>query len=102
MGLERLMKKQVPASQIADACRQITLEASEQSKTKTIGRNLIGVELDISGKNQCWFYSESENELAATLIPPILSTQGSSRNAKIVYMRDGTVSIEARTTKRTD
>ena len=93
------MKKQVPASEIAGACRQITLEASEQSKEKTIGRNLIGVELDISGKSECWFYSE--NELAATLIPPILGIEGSSRNAKIIYLRDGTVSIEAKTTKRT-
>jgi hypothetical protein len=99
MGLERLMKKQVPASEIAGACRRITLEASTHSKTKTIGRNLIGVELDISGKSQCWFYSE--NELAATLIPPILGIEGSSRSAKIIYMRDGTVSIEAKTTKRT-
>lgn len=99
MGLERLMKKQVPGSVIAGVCKQITLEASAQSKEKTIGRNLIGVELNISGKAECWFYSE--NELAATLIPPILDVRGSSRSAKIIYLRDGTVSVEGKTTRRT-
>ncbi|MFY9562288.1 MAG: hypothetical protein WAQ52_18810, partial [Terriglobales bacterium] len=40
MGLETLMKKRVPASEIAGACRRIALEASNH--TKTIGHNLIG------------------------------------------------------------
>jgi len=57
------------------------------------------VELDISGKSQCWFYSE--NELAATLMPPFLGIRGSSRSAKIINMRDGIASIEAKTTRRT-
>jgi|GEM_PF-5097862 len=70
MGLETLMKRRAPASEIRLACMEIALEAAEYSKT--VGRNLIGVEMDRTGRMMWSFHTEADE----ALIPPYLGPDG--------------------------
>jgi hypothetical protein len=49
-------------------CRQIALEAGRHGKT--IGKDLVAVEMDRTGHNHCLHYSEDGAEV--TLVPDIL------------------------------
>jgi hypothetical protein len=49
-------------------CRQIVLEAGRHGKT--IGKDLIAVEMDSTGHNHCSHYSEDGAEVI--LVPDIL------------------------------
>lgn len=95
-GLKKQLKKNAAASEITDVCKEIALEAS--THTHTIGRTLIGVELLRTGKYICTYYSE--NGKPEILIPPVLTLQGSYRDAKITDMEDGTQRMQAKVTRR--
>jgi hypothetical protein len=71
MGLESLLKKRAPASEISGACMQIALEAAKHSET--VGRNLIGVEMDSTGRMMWSFYTETDE----ALVPSYLGLDGS-------------------------
>lgn len=99
MGLESLLKKRARAPEISGACRQIALEAAVHSKT--IGRNLIGVEMDRAGHATCSFYSEDGTE--TVLVPAILSPEGCSTQGTIRTILSGdevTVKLEAKIAKK--
>lgn len=89
-GLKKLLKKRAEASKISSACRQIALAAAAHSP-KTIGKNLIGVEMNSAGHATCSFYSEDGGE--AVLVPPILSPEGCSTGGTIrtVVSGDGVI-----------
>lgn len=57
-GLEGLLKKGAGGAEISSVCRQIVLEAGRHGKT--IGKDLIAVEIDRTGHTQCSHYSEDE------------------------------------------
>jgi hypothetical protein len=78
-GLEGLLKKRVSAARISLACRQIALEAGRHSKT--IGRDLIGIEMDRKGHIYSSHYSEKGTE--TMLLPDMLSVQGGSTQMTI-------------------
>ncbi len=65
MGLETLLKRRAPASEIRLVCMEIALEAAEHSET--VGRNLIGVEMDRTGRMMWSFYTETDE----ALVPPV-------------------------------
>jgi hypothetical protein len=71
-GLKGLMKKQASAQRIVCACTQIAREASGHSKT--IGKDLIAVEMERSGSAFCSYYSEEGTE--TMLLPDTLSVKG--------------------------
>jgi len=73
-GLEGLLKKRVSAARIRLACRQIALEAGRHSKT--IGKDLIAIEIDCTGHIYSSHYSEEGTE--TMLLPDMLSLQGGS------------------------
>ncbi len=85
-GLKNLLKKRADASKVSTACRQIALKAASHSP-KTIGRNLIGVEMDSGGRAKCSFYSEDGAE--AVLVPPVLSPEGCSTESTIRIVISG-------------
>jgi hypothetical protein len=84
-GLEGLLKQHAAASQIGSACRRVALQAAVHSKT--IGRNLIGVEMSRTGKTLCTFYSE--DGAGEILVPPILSPEGCSTETSISTIFSG-------------
>ena len=96
MGLETLLKKRAPASEVAGACRRTVLEASDH--TKTIGRNLIGVELSNSGRSTCTFYTE--DEAAVILVPPAIGPDGSWTDAKITQTSEESAKLEGKIVRR--
>jgi hypothetical protein len=99
MGLETLLKKRAVSSDIAGACRHIALEAACHSKT--IGKNLIGAEMNSGGNATCTFYSE--DGAGAMLIPPILSLDGCSTQGTISTVISGDevrVRLRAKITKK--
>ena len=71
-GLEGLLKKGVSASRICEACRQIASEAGRHSKT--IGKDLIAIDMERDGQIHSSYYSENGSE--AMLIPDMLSIEG--------------------------
>jgi hypothetical protein len=71
-GSKGLMRKQVSTQRIGWACRQIACEASRHSKT--IGQDLIAVEMERNGKTYCSHYSEEGTE--TIILPNTLSVQG--------------------------
>jgi hypothetical protein len=66
-GLEGL-KKGAGEAEISSVCRQIALEAGRHGKT--IGKDLVAVEMDRNGHNHCSHYSEDGAEVI--LVPDIL------------------------------
>lgn len=70
MGLETLLKKRAPANEIRGVAMEIALEAAEHSET--VGRNLIGVEMDRTGHMMWSFYTEADE----ALVPPYLGPDG--------------------------
>jgi hypothetical protein len=66
-GLEGL-KKGAGEAEISSVCRQIALEAGRHGKT--IGKDLVAVEMDRTGHNHCSHYSEDGAEVI--LVPDIL------------------------------
>ena len=78
-GLKGLMKKRVPGQCIIRACRQIAREACCHSDT--IGKNLIGVEMERDGGTYCSYYSEEGIE--TMLLPDTLSELGSTTQMTI-------------------
>ncbi len=60
-GLEGLLKKCAGGAEISSVCRQIALEAGRHSKT--IGKDLVAVEMDRTGHNHCSHYSEDGAEV---------------------------------------
>jgi hypothetical protein len=66
-GLEGL-KKGAGGAEISSVCRQIALEAGPHGKT--IGKDLIAVEMDRTGHTHCSHYSEDGAEVI--LVPDIL------------------------------
>ncbi len=66
-GLEGL-KKGAGGAEISSVCRQIALEAGRHGKT--IGKDLVAVEMDRTGHNHCSHYSEDGAEVI--LVPDIL------------------------------
>lgn len=73
-GLKCLLKKKAAAAVISSACRQIALEAGRHSKT--IGKDLIALEMERNGHVYCAYYSEEGKEVM--LVPDMLSLHGSS------------------------
>ena len=67
-GLEGLLKKGAGGAEISSVCRQIALEAGRHGKT--IGKDLVAVEMDRTGHNHCSHYSEDGAEVI--LVPVIL------------------------------
>jgi len=78
-GLEGLLKKRANAAKISNACRQIALEAGRHSKT--IGKDLIAIEMDRNGHTYCAHYSEEGAEVM--LVPDMLSRYGGSTQMTI-------------------
>jgi hypothetical protein len=72
-GLKYLLKKGVEPTRICAVCRQIVLEAARR-RPKTVGRNLIEVEMDNKGAIRCSYYPDGDQE--TMLIPDILSAHG--------------------------
>jgi hypothetical protein len=66
--LEGLLKKGAGGAEISSVCRQIALEAGPHGKT--IGKDLIAVEMDRTGHTHCSHYSEDGAEVI--LVPDIL------------------------------
>src|SRR5271156_5458869 len=60
-GLEGLLKKGAEARTLSAACRQIVLEAGRHSKT--IGKNLVSVEMQRGGETHCSYYSDEGAEV---------------------------------------
>jgi hypothetical protein len=60
-GLEGLLKKGAGGAEISSVCRQIVLEAGRHGKT--IGKDLIAVEMDRTGHTHCSHYSEDGAEV---------------------------------------
>lgn len=79
MGLENLLKKRASSEEICGACRIIALKAAEHRAT--IGKNLIGVEMDTTGRPMCSFYAD--NGIEDILLPPYISLKGCSTQAWI-------------------
>jgi hypothetical protein len=79
MGLERLLKKQASSEEICGACRLVALEVAEHRAT--VGNNLIGVEMDSTGRPMCSFYAE--DGIDDILLPPYISLNGCSTQASI-------------------
>jgi hypothetical protein len=96
MGLESLLKKRPPASDICGACRRIALEAVGHSKT--IGKNLIGVEMDSTGHTMCSFYSEGGAD--EMLIPDFIGVEGCSTQSSLTLNDDGTARAQAKIAKK--
>jgi hypothetical protein len=69
-ALKGLLKKRVEPSRICAVCRRIVLEAARR-RPKTVGRNLIEVEMDNKGAIRCSYYPDGDQE--TMLIPDILS-----------------------------
>jgi hypothetical protein len=67
-GLEGLLKKGAGGAEISSVCRQIALEAGPHGKS--IGKDLIAVEMDRTGHTHCSHYSEDGAEVI--LAPDIL------------------------------
>jgi hypothetical protein len=65
-GLEGL-KKGAGGAEIISVCRQIALEEGRHGKT--IGKDLVAVEMDRTGHNHCSHYSEDGAEVI--LVPDI-------------------------------
>jgi hypothetical protein len=66
--LEGLLKKGAGGAEISSVCRQIALQAGRHGKT--IGKDLVAVEMDRTGHNHCSHYSEDGAEVI--LVPDIL------------------------------
>lgn len=94
-GLEGLLKQQASAERIGAACRQIILEASEHSPS--IGRNVIGVEMDSTGKHHCSYYSEQETDVIP--VPDYLSTEGCYTRTTITQTADGKTHVQGKIAK---
>jgi hypothetical protein len=75
-----LKKKRVEPTTICAVCRQIVLEAAKR-RPKTVGRNLIEVEMDNKGGIRCSYYPDGGQE--AALLPDILGTRGSLVKASV-------------------
>jgi hypothetical protein len=82
-GLKRLMRRRAGAARISAACRQIALEAGRHSKT--IGKDLISVEMDCGGHGYCSHHSEEGTE--QLLVPDMLTVQGGSTQATVSVRR---------------
>jgi hypothetical protein len=72
-ALKGLLKKRVEPRRICSVCRQIVLEAARR-RPKTVGRNLIEVEMDNKGGIRCSYYPDGDQE--TMLVPDILSARG--------------------------
>jgi hypothetical protein len=72
-GLKALLKKRAEPEEVCGVCRRIALEAARR-RDKTVGRNLIAVEMTSSGAIRCSYHPDNEEE--TMLLPDILSTQG--------------------------
>lgn len=93
MGLESLLKKRASASEISGACVQITLEAAEHSDT--VGKNLIGVEMDCMGRTIVSSRTETDEFLA----PPYLGLDGAHKNGRMRIVVSGDeISVTAQAT----
>lgn len=90
IGLERLLKKRAPANEISGVCMQIVLEAAEHSDT--VGRNLIGVEMDSSGRMMWPARTETDEFLA----PPYLGSDGSHMDGIVSFVSGDEITIRAR------
>jgi hypothetical protein len=77
-GLEGLLKKRASSQEISDACMQIVLEASEHSP-ETVGRTLVGVEMNSSGKMMWPFYTETDE----IIVPPYLGLDGAHTGGRM-------------------
>jgi hypothetical protein len=89
-GLEGLLKKRAAATEISNACRQIVLEAG--SRSKTIGSDLIALEMERNGHTYCAYYSESGAEVM--LAPDMLGLQGGSTEMTVrPILAEGQVKI---------
>jgi hypothetical protein len=81
-GLEGL-KKGAGGAEISSVCRQIALEAGRRAKT--IGKDLVAVEMGRTGHNHCSHYSEDGAEVI--LVPDILSGTFSAKTGRRVSYR---------------
>jgi hypothetical protein len=76
-GLEGLLKKHAPSDQISGACMQIVLEASKHSGT--VGRTLVGVEMDSGGRMMWPFYTETDE----IIVPAYLGLDGAHTEGRM-------------------
>jgi hypothetical protein len=80
MGLERLLKNRAAGSEITGVCVQIALKAAEHSET--IGRNLIGVEMDMTGRI-VWTHRTETDEVP---LPVYLGLDGCHKQASLTLI----------------
>jgi hypothetical protein len=72
-GLKALLKKRTEPAEVCGVCRRILLDAARR-RDRTIGRNLIAVEMTNRGAIRASYYPDSDQEMM--LLPDILTTQG--------------------------
>jgi len=95
-GLEGLLKKDTSPDQISGACMQVVLEASKHSET--VGRTLIGVELESTGRMMWPFYTENDE----IIVPPYLGLDGAHTEGRMSVTISGdelSVRAEAKVAK---
>jgi hypothetical protein len=73
------MKKRADTAAISGACRKIALEAA--CHKKTIGKDLILVEMEVEGGAYCSFHSEGGAEVM--ILPDILTPQGGTTQVTV-------------------
>lgn len=83
-GLEGLLKKRASPQEISRACMQIVLKASEHSP-ETVGRTLVGVEMNSSGKMMWPFYTETDE----IIVPPYLGLDGAHTGGRMNVTMSG-------------
>jgi hypothetical protein len=99
--LKGLLKRGAATSVITAACRRIVLEASRQ-RENTVGKTLLGVELERSGPGYCSYYNEDGSE--EMLFPDVLSTNGLIANPTLTTRIVGgqrIVTMSAQVARRT-
>lgn len=72
-GLKALLKKRAEPAEVSGVCRRILLDAARR-RDRTVGRNLIAVEMTNRGTIRASYYPDNDQEMM--LLPDILTTQG--------------------------
>jgi hypothetical protein len=84
-ALKGLMERRAGTQAIIDMCVKIAREAARH--TRTIGNDLIAVDMDKNGRTHCSYYSAEGTK--AILVPDVISMQGTSIQATIRTILSG-------------
>lgn len=79
-GLRGLLKRRTESRAISAVCRQIVLEAARRRQS-TVGKILLGVEMNSEGSTWCSYYNEQGDE--ELLVPDMLTERGFVANASV-------------------